>query len=228
MKKNVLITGASGNLGKATVDKFLKEGYNVIATVTPGKSLGFTAEVKTYEADLTDEAVVNKVVAKIISDHSTLDAALLLVGGFAAGNIQKTDGALLNKMFALNFDTAYFVARPVFQQMVVQPKGGKIVLVGSRPALTPKDGKNTLAYALSKSLIFKLADFLNAEGSSKNVTTSVIVPSTIDTEVNRKAMPDKDFSTWVKPEDIAEAMAFLCSENGNALREPVLKLYNRA
>lgn len=229
MKKNVLITGASGNLGKATVDKFLKEGYNVIATVTPGKTLGFAAGgVKTYEADLTAEDAVNKVVGQIISDHSTLEAALLLVGGFAAGNIEKTDGALLKKMFALNFDTAYFVARPVFKQMVTQPDGGKIVLVGSRPALQPKDGKNTLAYSLSKSLIFKLADFLNAEGSSKNVTTSVIVPSTIDTEVNRKAMPDKDFSAWVKPEEIAEAIAFLCSESSKPLRETVLKLYNRA
>jgi NAD(P)-dependent dehydrogenase (short-subunit alcohol dehydrogenase family) len=228
MKKNVLITGASGNLGRATVDKFLQDGYNVIATVTPGKSLGFAADVKTYEADLTDEAAVKKVVSKIISDHSTLDAALLLVGGFAMGNIEKTDGALIKKMFALNFETAYFVARPVFQQMITQPTGGKIILVGSRPALKPKDGKNTLAYSLSKSLIFKLAEFLNAEGSSKNVVTSVIVPSTIDTEVNRKAMPDKDFSAWVKPEEIAEAMAFLCSENGNPLRETVLKIYNRS
>lgn len=229
MKKNILVTGASGNLGKATVDKFLKEGYNVIAIVTPGKSWGFSAgDVNTYEADLTDEIAVDKVVVKILSDHSTLDAALLLVGGFAVGDIQKTDGALLRKMFALNFDTAYFVARPVFQQMVTQPMGGKIVLVGSRPALKPKDGKNTLAYSLSKSLLFKLADFLNAEGSSKNVITSVIVPSTIDTDVNRKAMPDKDFSTWVKPEEIAEAMAFLCSESGNPLRETVLKIYNRS
>ncbi len=60
MKKNVLITGASGNLGKATVDKFLKEGYNVLATVTPGKTLGFPAPgVQLYEADLTDENSVN-------------------------------------------------------------------------------------------------------------------------------------------------------------------------
>lgn len=229
MKKNVLITGASGNLGKATVDKFLKEGYNVIATVTPGKTLGFPApEVKMYEADLTDENAVNIVVKQIIADHSSLHAALLLVGGFAPGTIQSTDGILLKKMLSLNFDTAYFVVRPVFQQMLTQPGGGRIVLVGSRPALHAKEGKNTLAYALSKSLIFKLADFLNAEGSSKNVTTSVIVPSTIDTEVNRNAMPDKDFTAWVKPEEIAEAIAFLCSEHGNPLRETVLKIYNRA
>jgi NAD(P)-dependent dehydrogenase (short-subunit alcohol dehydrogenase family) len=100
--------------------------------------------------------------------------------------------------------------------------------VGSRPALKAKDAKNSVAYSLSKSLIFKLADILNAEGASKNVTASVIVPSTIDTEANRRAMPDKDFSTWVKPDEIADAMAFLCSESGGALRETVLKIYGGA
>lgn len=229
MKKNVLITGASGNLGKATVEKFSRDGYNVIVTVTPGKPLGLSVKgVHSYEVDLTDENSVNAVVKQIITDHSSLDAALLLVGGFAVGTVQNTDGASLKKMFSLNFDTAYFVARPVFQHMLTQSTGGKIVFVGSRPALEPKQGKNTLAYALSKSLIFKLADFLNAEGSSKNVTASVIVPSTIDTEANRNAMPDKDFTAWVKPEEIAESIAFLCSAHGTSLRETVLKTYNRA
>jgi NAD(P)-dependent dehydrogenase (short-subunit alcohol dehydrogenase family) len=228
VKKNVLITGASGNLGKATIEKFLALDYNVIATSTPRKSLGFeTKGVHVYEADLTDEKWCESVVKQILADHSTLDAALLLVGGWAPGNIQSTDEASLQKMFSINFNTAYFVARPVFQQMLTQTMGGKIVFIGARPALKASEGKNSLSYALAKSLIFKLADFLNAEGSSKNVTASVIVPSTIDTDVNRKAMPGKDFSTWVKPSDIAEAMAFICSENGNPLRETVLKIYNR-
>lgn len=229
MKKNVLITGASGNLGKVVVDKFLSQDYNVIAIVSPGKNLGFKTDdaVQLYEADLTDEKSVSMVIEEIVAKHSILDAALLLVGGFAPGSITETDGSLLKKMFSLNFDTAYFVARPVFHQMLVQDNGGRIVFVGARPALRPKEGKNTLAYALSKSLLFKLADFLNAEGSSKNVTASVVVPSTIDTEVNRKAMPDKDFTAWVTTEEIAEAMAFLCSEKGKPLRETVLKIYGR-
>jgi NAD(P)-dependent dehydrogenase (short-subunit alcohol dehydrogenase family) len=230
MKKNVLITGASGNLGKAAVDKFIKAGYTVITTVSPGKTLGFEVDssVQVHEADLTDEKSVDKVIQEIIKKHSSIDAALLLVGGFAVGGIKETDGALLKKMISLNFDTAYLVARPVFQHMLTQSNGGRIIFVGARPALRPKDGKNMLAYALSKSLLFKLADFLNAEGASKNVTSSVIVPSTIDTELNRKAMPDKDFTAWVKPEEIAESMAFICSDNSKALRETVLKLYNRA
>ena len=230
MKKNILITGASGNLGKATVTKFISEGYKVLATVSPGKSLGFDVEgdIKIYEADLTDEKSSTNLVNQIIKEHSSIDAALLLVGGFAAGGIRETDSSLLKKMFSLNFDTTYFVARPVFQQMLTQGNGGRMIFVGARPALKPLQAKGTLAYALAKSLLFKFADILNAEGSSKNVTASVIVPSTIDTEINRKAMPDKDFTAWVKPEDIAESMAFLCSEKGTPLRESVLKLYGRA
>jgi NAD(P)-dependent dehydrogenase (short-subunit alcohol dehydrogenase family) len=230
MKKTVLITGASGGLGKATVRKFINEGYKVIATVTPGKSLGFTVdeEIIEYEADLTNEESVDSVIKKIISGHPTIDAALLLVGGFVPGNIKNTDGTALKNMFTVNFNTAYFVARPIFNHMLTQSKGGRLIFVGSRPALKAKDAKNSVAYSLSKSLIFKLADILNAEGASKNVTASVIVPSTIDTEANRRAMPDKDFSTWVKPDEIADAMAFLCSESGGALRETVLKIYGGA
>jgi len=230
MKKNVLITGASGNLGKATVTKFIREGYKVLATVSPGKSLGFDVEgnLTIYEADLTDEKSAGNLVNQIIREHSSIDAALLLVGAFASGGLRETDASLLKKMFSLNFDATYFVARPVFQQMLNQENGGRLIFVGSRPALKAVQGKSSLAYALAKSLLFKLADILNAEGSSKNVTASVVVPSTIDTKINREAMPDKDFTGWVKPEDIAESMAFLCSETGKPLRESVLKLYGRA
>lgn len=228
--RTVIITGASGNLGKASVEKFIKEGYKVIATVTPGKTLGFEVkgDVETYDADLTDEKSVEAVIFQIIAKHKAIDAALLLVGGYASGGIKETDGAVLKKMFTLNFDTAYFVARPVFQQMLQQSNGGRIIFVGSRPALKPKEANKSLGYALSKSLIFKLADFINAAGSTGNVTASVVVPSTIDTAVNRQAMPNADFTTWVKPEEIADAMAHLCSAESNAWRETVLKIYGRS
>ena len=228
--KTVIITGAAGNLGKACVEKFLAEGYKVIATVTPGKDLGYkmAGPVETYDADLSDEKAVDQVVSKIIAKHQTIDAALLLVGGYASGGINETDGSTMKKMLTLNFDTTYFVARPVFQQMLKQPSGGRIILVGARPALKPKDGIKSFAYALSKSLIFKLAEFLNAAGSEKNVNACVIVPSTIDTPPNRQAMPNADFTAWVRAEDIAATMAHVCSEESKAWRETVVKIYNRS
>lgn len=224
--KNVIITGASGNLGQAAVEKFIREGYRVIATVSPGKTLGFDSpEVVTYQADLTNEAEVTKVVQEIIEHYGSIDAALLLVGGFAQGGINETDGVTIKKMLNLNFDTAYNVARPVFHQMLEQRDGGKIVFVGARGALHAQEGKQTLAYSLSKSLIFKLSELLNATGADKNVVSTVIVPSTIDTPVNRKANPEANFSQWVTPEEIADIMAFATSNKSRALRETVLKVY---
>jgi NAD(P)-dependent dehydrogenase (short-subunit alcohol dehydrogenase family) len=230
MKKNVLITGAAGNLGKACVEKFLSEGYKVVAFVTPGKSLGYkvSGDVETFGVDLTNEEQVNNVIDQVISKNKTIDAALLLVGGFAGGDVHATDSAALKKMYTLNFETAYHVARPVFLQMEKQESGGRIILVGARPALIASAGKNLLAYGLSKSLLFKLAEYLNEEGSAKNIVTSVIVPSTIDTPVNRKEMPKADFSKWVKPEEIAETTAFIVSSASSVLREPIFKVYGKS
>jgi NAD(P)-dependent dehydrogenase (short-subunit alcohol dehydrogenase family) len=229
MKKNVVITGGSGGLGKTVVEHFVSEGYQVIATVSPGKTLGFDlAGVETFEVDLTDEKNVNDVISSIIKKYSTIDAAVLLVGGFAAGGIKETNGEALRNMYSLNFETSYFVARPLFMQMITQSSGGRMVFVGSRPALVASQGKSVLAYALSKSLLFKLAEYLNAEGAANNVVTSVVAPSTIDTPVNRKAMPDADYNSWVKPEEIAEIMTFIASAKGSVLRDPVFKVYGKA
>jgi NAD(P)-dependent dehydrogenase (short-subunit alcohol dehydrogenase family) len=228
MGKNVLITGASGNLGKAAVEQFLTAGYSVIAAVSPGAKAGFEVKENAipYEANLTDEKSVQELIAKIISNHKTIDVAILTVGGFAGGSIATTDGAMLQKMMEINFHTAYFVARPVFFQMLSQ-SSGRIILIGSRPGLVAHDGKNAIAYALSKSLVFKLAELLNAEAKGKNVVTSVIVPGTIDTSANRKDMPTADFSSWVTASEIAKTMLYLASEDARSLREPVLKMYSK-
>lgn len=227
MKKNILVTGASGNLGKAVVEKFLNDGYQVLAMTTPGKGLGYevTGAITTYDADLTDEKSVNETLEKIIGVQKTIDAAILTVGGFALGTIQTTDAATLQKMIALNFNTAYFVARVVFNQMMAQG-AGRIIFIGARPALVAAEGKNMMAYALSKSLVFKLSELLNAEAAGKNVATAVIVPGTIDTPANRQANPKADFTNWVSGEEIAANIQFIISDAARALREPILKLYS--
>ena len=225
--KNVLITGASGNLGKAAVEKFSRAGYFVIATISPGKPLPYPtpANVVSIDADVTNEKAVESLIASVIAKYKEVDAALLLVGGYAQGGIQETDHMLLRKMFSVNFESAYFIARNLFQHMLLQKNGGRLVFIGSRPAIKPIEGKNSVAYALSKSLIFNLAEILNAEGARRNVTSSVIIPSTIDTPANRQAMPDANFTSWVKPEEIADAMAIICAEENKNWRGTVLKVY---
>jgi NAD(P)-dependent dehydrogenase (short-subunit alcohol dehydrogenase family) len=130
-------------------------------------------------------------------------------------------------MYALNFETAYFFARPLFTQMLSNGYG-RLVFMGARPALRPEQGKGALAYALTKSMLFELAELLNATAKGKNVVASVVAPSTIDTAINRQSMPDADPNLWVKPEEIAALLEFICSDQSNTLREPVYKIYNNA
>jgi len=230
MPKTILITGANGGLGATTVKKFLDKGYKVIAVDQSGAHLGFAAGNDNFQlksVDATDEQAVADFVEELIELYDNIDGALLLVGGFTMGDITTTDAAALRHMFSLNFETAYFFARPLFRHML--EKGyGRLAFMGARPALMPEQGKGALAYSLTKSLLFRLAELLNATAKGKNVVASVVAPSTIDTDVNRKSMPDADFSDWVKPEDIATLLEFICSDEGNALREPVYKIYNNA
>ena len=227
MSKIALVTGAGGNLGKSVVKKFVHDGYTVVATVSPGKKSDYSdPKIDVRELDLTDEQQCDLLIKSVVQKYKQIDAVLLLAGGFSMGSLKHTDAAAIQKMVNLNFNTAYNVARPAFDQMTTQSAGGKIVMIGSRPALIADAGKDMIAYSLSKSMIFKLAEFLNAEGAKKNIVTSVVVPSTIDTPENRKSMPGADFSSWVSPEAIAATIADLCSNS--ILREPIIKVYGNA
>jgi len=230
MAKNILITGANGALGAATVKKFLDEGHKVIAVDHSGTHLGFAASHDNFElrsVDLTNETAVEDFMEEAVELFGSIDGALMLAGGFAMGDISATDGPALKKMYALNFETAYYASRILFQHMLDNDYG-RLVFIGARPALKPEQGKGALAYALSKSLLFELAGLLNASAKGKNVVASVVVPSTIDTPVNRQSMPDADPAAWVKAEQIADLLAFICSDQGDAIREPVYKIYNKA
>lgn len=230
MQKTILITGANGNLGAATVKKFLDNGYKVIAIDYSGSNLGFAAsnpDFELKEVDLTDEKAVDIFVREAIDLHGRIDGALLLVGGFAMGDIAATDGEALKKMYSLNFETAYFVARPLFSHML-RNGYGRLVFIGARPALRPEQGKGVMAYSLTKSMLFHLAELLNATAKGHNVVASVVAPSTIDTVQNRQSMPDADPASWVRPEQIADVLEFICSGKGEPLRESVYKVYNNA
>jgi NAD(P)-dependent dehydrogenase (short-subunit alcohol dehydrogenase family) len=230
MPKTILITGANGNLGAATVKKFLDEGYKVIAVDHSGTHLGFAAGHADFElraVDLGNEGAVRDFTEEIVKLYGRIDGALLLAGGFAMGDVAATDGEAIRKMIALNFETVYFAARPLFGHML-ENGYGRLVFVGARPALQPDQGKGALAYALSKSLLFELAELLNATARGKNVVASVVAPSTIDTAINRQSMPGADPANWVRPEQIAGVLEFICSEKGDAIREPVYKIYNNS
>jgi len=228
--KTVIVTGASGNLGQAVIKRFLKESFKVVGTVIPNDPAPLNIDDLNFEkvtVDLTYEDEADKFVQSVVEKYKTIDAAVLTVGGFAAGAIAETKMADVLKQYQLNFQTTYHLARPLFIQMMKQDYG-RIFLTGARTGIDMKNSKGMIAYGLSKSLIFRLAELMNEEAKGHNVITSVIAPSTIDTPQNRKSMPDADPSKWVKAEDIAGIIHFYCTEGASAIREPVIKVYNNA
>ncbi len=228
--KTAIVTGVSGNMGQAVVSQLLQDGFQVTGTLVPHDPYQPDPAQTAFETaivDLTDEAASAAFVQQVIAAKGSVDAAVLTVGGFAMGDIASTTAADLSKQYKLNVETAYNIARPVFVQMMKQGSG-RIFLVGSRPGSDMHQSKGMVAYGMAKSLIFRLAELMNDEARGKNVVVSVIVPPTIDTPQNRKAMPDADFSAWVTPASIASVIGYYASTAAADLREPVIRVFGNA
>ncbi|MBK6902891.1 MAG: SDR family NAD(P)-dependent oxidoreductase [Saprospirales bacterium] len=227
---NVLITGANGNLGRSVVERLHRDGFKLAASLEPGSEVPDEwndLSVQPFEVDLMSSTSANEFVAKAIAKmDGRITSGILLVGGFSMDSVTSASISEMEKMFRLNFLTAYNVVKPLMEHFESSMLGGRFILVGARPALDPAAAVHNFSYALSKSLIFRLAEIVNAHGKGKDITASVIVPSILDTPVNRISMPKSNHEDWVPTGTVADAIAYLLSESGSVLRETVLKLYS--
>jgi NAD(P)-dependent dehydrogenase (short-subunit alcohol dehydrogenase family) len=128
-------------------------------------------------------------------------------------------------MMTLNLRAAFCAMRAVLKPMTAA-KYGRIVAVGSRAAVEPTP--NFAAYSVSKAGLVALVKNVAAEGRDSGITANVVLPSTIDTPLNRKSMPQSDFSRWVKPESIAKTLVWLASEASGDVSGAVIPIYGRA
>ena len=215
--QSVIVTGASGNLGRAVVQKFLEEKWQVTGTVIPGDDVHLDITNNSFEkviADLMNEEASLQTIQTVIQQQGKINAAVLTVGGFAMGSIAETKTTDIAKQYKLNFETAYNIARPVFMQMMKQGSG-RLFLIGSQPGKDMQNSKGMVAYGLSKSLIFRLAELMNEEAKGTDVIVCVVIPSTIDTPQNRKSMPDANFSKWITPQKLADLIYSNCMATEN-------------
>jgi NAD(P)-dependent dehydrogenase (short-subunit alcohol dehydrogenase family) len=222
MDRNIIVTGAAGNLGKSVVEKFKREGYKIIATIEPDSGDEIEDADDLYEVDVTDEASAQAFAKEYQLQYGEVDSIILLVGGYAGGNIEATSTEDIQNMMKLNFFSAFNMVK-YFLPMMKKANQGSFLFVGARPALQPEDGKEVVAYALSKSMVVNLADYVAEESKGTKIRSHIFVPSIIDTPQNREGMPDADFSQWVHPDEIAEAMHYAI--NNPDLRNMTFKLY---
>lgn len=231
-----IITGGTGALGRAVSEHFLINGAKVAAPYIIDAEVplfhermgarGTANNVLLAKVDLGDEAQVAKCVAGVVEKWGKVDILINLVGGFWGGKtIAETTLAEWQAMFDLNLKPTFLCCRAVVPVMQ-KNKYGRIVSVSSRTGLL--GAGEYAAYAIAKGTIKTFTASLAEEVLNDNVLVNAIAPSTIDTEANRKSMPKAKHENWVKPEDIAKTLAFLCSEQNQVTSGVVVPVYGRA
>lgn len=228
--KVAIITGGTGGLGKDVVSVFLSEGAVVYTTYIDRNQLENTAELKDrYEeklqfakADVTKEQDMSIVLQRAIKKFGRVDFLINIVGGFAMAGFVDTDLALWNKMMNMNLGSVFVSSKAVVPNMIKQ-KYGRIINIGARPAL--QGVSEMSAYGASKAGVVNLTQSMAKELSDYNININAIIPGTMDTPRNRKDMPKADFKKWVKPQEIAEVIAFLCSSQGDKISGAILPVY---
>ncbi len=229
MSKVAIITGSTGNLGKVVTSNMISVGFTVIGTYEPDLNADDGHEKANYKpVDLSDSNAAKKFVLGTAEEYGRIDAVVCLVGGFAMSTLIDSNISDINKMIDLNFQTALNTVQPALSVMKAQESLGNIVLIGAKPVFEVNAFKSVFPYALSKSMVLRMAEVINAETQTNNARATVIVPSIIDTPPNREAMPEANFDDWVTPESIAEKIVFVCSEKGMDLRQTVLKVYGNS
>jgi NAD(P)-dependent dehydrogenase (short-subunit alcohol dehydrogenase family) len=232
--KVALVAGGTGGLGRVVGLAFQKEGAQVVVTYRKPEEfdvLRDSADVSGlrldgHRIDVTDEAAVSQLIESILAQHGRLDALVNTVGGYAGGvKLWELETDILDRMLALNLRSGYALSRAAVRVMLKQGRGA-IVNVAAKAALDHPGG--AAAYAASKAAALALLDSLAAELKGTGVRVNSILPSIIDTEPNRQAMPRADFAKWPKPEDIARVILFLCSDDAKVIHGAAVPVYGNS
>jgi len=217
MQNNVVfITGANGGLGSSVTRAFLKQGAHVIGASRRIKAAEFPQpnfEAMTIDFDKLDE--IKSGVARIVERYGRLDVLVHVLGGFAGTpSIAETTDEMWQQMQNINLTAAFHVFRECIPHLR-KSSSGRLIAIGSLTAAQPHT--NLGAYVVSKVALAMLVQTVALENADAGLTANVILPGTMDTPVNRKAMPDADFSKWAKTDNVAELVLSLAGEEAKHL-----------
>jgi NAD(P)-dependent dehydrogenase (short-subunit alcohol dehydrogenase family) len=190
------------------------------------RDAGADALLDGFSTDVTDEAQVAAFVSECITRHGHIDILINTVGGYKGGkNLWETDLAVLDQMIALNLRSGFVLSRAVVPVMLKQGRGS-IVNIAAKAALHP--AAKGAAYAASKAAAVAMLDSLAQELKGTGVRVNTVLPSIIDTEPNRKSMPNADFTKWPKPDEIAQVIAYLCSDESRLIHGAAIPVYGQS
>lgn len=222
MSGNVIVTGAGGVLGGAVCAALMQRGYTVFGIDLADIPAG-TATRSISGVDLTDEASVALAFADITGLVGGLQGLVNIAGGFRWETVADGSVDTWDFLYRINVRTALLVTRAALP--LLKAEGGSIVNVGAAASLKADMGMG--AYAASKAGVARLTESLAVEMKDAGVRVNAVLPSIIDTPLNRADMPDADFGRWVTPQALAGIIAFLLSDSAAPITGALLPVTGR-
>jgi NAD(P)-dependent dehydrogenase (short-subunit alcohol dehydrogenase family) len=225
--KVVLITGGTGALGRALVKKFIDSGAITISSFLKEKEAQklktANPKVEMIELDIGKEDQILKMIPILVKSFGTINTLVNVVGGYLGGkSITELSGTDWDTMMNLNLKSAFLISKHVIPIMK-SGNGGNVVHISSRTGLK-SEGYDS-AYAASKAALIRFVESAAQEFKENNININCILPTTIDTEANRKAMPKADFTKWLLAEDLANVVLFLCSSSSRVINGSAIPTY---
>jgi NAD(P)-dependent dehydrogenase (short-subunit alcohol dehydrogenase family) len=223
--RTVFVTGAAGNLGRAVAAAFEKGDANLVlvgrAKESLAAALGTESERRVFvAADLLDQGALDRAVRLTRERFGRIDVLCNIAGGFRMGSpVHETSDKDWDFLMDINVRTMLHAVRAAVPQMI-EAGGGKIVNVGAFAA--QKGVAQMGAYVAAKSAVIRLTEAMAAELREKNINVNCVLPTIIDTPENRAAMPKADPTRWVAPEDLANVIVFLASDEACAIHGAAL------
>ena len=227
----VIVTGGTGSLGGAVVERFLEAGAQVLVTyvveaeVAPFRErfAAHGARVELQRCDLRRADEVGALLDGVAP--GSLRAVVNLAGGYTWTRVADADDAALERLLDLNLRTTFTVCRAA-APVLAAAGGGAIVNVSARAALRGEAGNGV--YGATKAAVLALTQSLSEELKDAGVNVNAVLPSIIDTPANRAAMPKSDPARWVAPGDLANVIVFLASAAARAIHGAGIPVYGLA
>lgn len=226
--KVALVTGGTGALGSVIAQRLSEEGGVVFISYLFEKELthladAFKSRVKIVKADVTDERQVKELYDAVVGSASRIDIVVNTVGGFLPRKpITEVELSEWELMMNVNLKSAFLSTREALRRMRNQ-RYGRIINISAMVGLSPTAGR--APYAISKAGVSMLTEIVAQEVKGTGITVNAIAPSIIATPANLSSMPDEDSSKWVKPEEIADLVCYLCSGPAGAITGTTFKAY---
>lgn len=226
--KVALVTGGTGALGSVIAERLQREGAQVWVSYVVEKELhalpaGFTKSVHALKADVTNEQEVVQLYHSVVASAKRVDIVVNTVGAFLpAKPVQDVSESEWDFMMNVNLKSAFLSTREALKRMD-QQSYGRVVNISAKVGLEPTAGR--VPYAISKAGVAMLTALAAAEVKGTGVTVNAVAPSIILTDANRASMPDADHEAWVKPEEIASLVVYLCSDDARSVSGTTFKAY---